>query len=47
MSHIKGVNNVLADALSRRKYKDLVNVQWEIFSNEMLHLSLYIWVHRH
>ena len=40
MSCIKGVSNVVADALSRGKFRDLGEVQWENVSNEILCLSL-------
>ena len=40
VSHIKGVNNVVADALSRGRFKDLGEVEWEAVSNKILCLSL-------
>ena len=40
VSHIRGVNNVLPDALSRGRFNDLGEVHWEVLSNEMLCLSL-------
>ena len=40
VSHIKGVNNVLADALSRGRFENLGEVEWENVSNKILCLSL-------
>ena len=39
VSHIKGANNVIANALSRGKFRDLGEVQWQNVSDEMLCLS--------
>ena len=40
VTHIKGVNNKLADALSRGQFEGLGEVEWEAVSNEILCLSL-------
>ena len=40
VSHIKGVNNTVADALSCGKFQNLGQVQWENVPNEVLCLYL-------
>ena len=40
VSHIKGKDNVLADALSRNKLEKVGPVTWETITNSLLSMSL-------